>query len=338
MSQRLLKLFKTLFPWLVAGALLYYLFHKIPPAQVLHSLHYVPPMPFLLFALAYFLVLLVLDTWGLAKVVSQFSATISFKELWPARCVSYLLGVVNYNAGQVGMALYLKKTRGASLFKTLGAIFFVTAVDLYWVITLAFIGSFFFEFTFQGISLPGWVRRIAYVAFAALFLHLAFWNRWFAKISPVKLHFRFADWLRGRHLFQPFHHAQLKDYFKIALFRLPIHMLIIISFWILVRLFGASIGWKDIFATVPVIFLFGALPITPGGLGTVQIATVELLKHKISSPLFAHGNLRPEEILFALSLSWMAVNYLWKALFGLYYWLSRPHSLFQESPSPQAGD
>jgi len=342
MTKKLLKYLKILLPWLVALGLFLYLFNKIPPSQVLNSLKFVHLLPFLAFAAFYFLYVILIDTATLSKVISQFSAPLSFKQLWPARCVSYLLSIVNYNAGQAGIALYVKKTRGASLFKTLGAVFFVTAIDLYWIITLAFLGSFFIDMEIQGIALGQWVQRVSYVAFAALFLHLAFWRRWFGKILPFKFHFGFGDWLRGRHLFQTFHHAQLKDYFRIALYRLPLHVMFIGSLWALIRLFGAYLPWKDVFATVPIIFLFGALPVTPGGLGAVQIATVELLKNKISSPAISQGLVQPEELLFAMSLSWMAINYLYKVALGLYYWLSRPHTLFQDSepgnamhPSPK---
>jgi uncharacterized membrane protein YbhN (UPF0104 family) len=106
----------------------------------------------------------------------------------------------------------------------------------------------------------------------------------------------------------------------------------------LIRLFGAKVNGMIILATVPIIFMLGALPLTPGGLGTVQVAMVVLLRDKIQTPLFTQGEIQAEELLFALSLSWMAVNYLLKALFGLYFWLSRPHTLFRETFSPPPGD
>jgi uncharacterized membrane protein YbhN (UPF0104 family) len=319
-------LLRTL-PWVVALGLLVFLFKKIPPQELWSSYHRVSLVPFLLFAIVYFLAVGLLDTYGLSRVLSKFCNPIHLGELWPGRCVSYLISLVNYNAGQVGLAGYLKRKKDFSFFKSLGSIFFVTATDLYWIVFLAFLGSFFVDFQFEGFSLSLWTQRIGYIAFLALLLHLAFWNRWFYKILPFKFHFAFADWIRGRHLFQAFHHAKLKDYLLTALRRLPLHLIFISSMWVLVRLFGGTITWRDTFATVPIIFLLGALPITPGGLGAVQIATVELLKDKVVGP-------HPEEMLFALSLAWMGTNYLLKVLFGLIYFrAARSDAMHQEPES-----
>ncbi len=276
------------------------------------------------------------DTWGLARVMSLFATPISLKELLPGRCVSYLLSIVNYNAGQAVLGLYVKKTHGGSLFKTLGAVMFVSIIDLYWVIFLALVGSFFLPHSLENFDLSPWIQRVAYVALLGLFIHLAFWRGWLGRVVPKKFHLSFGDWLRGRHLFQAFHHAHVLDYFRIALWRLPLHAMFIFSLWMLVRLFGAHLPPLEALVTVPVIFLFGALPITPGGLGAVQMATVELLKNQIILPPSLAGQVEPKDLLFALSLTWMGINYIFKALSGLYYWWTRPRTLFQQGPEDNA--
>lgn len=330
MKKIILNLGKNLLPWLVAAGLFAYLFYKIPPAQVLKSLRFVRLWPFVGYAIFYFLVLMALDTFSLARVMTRFDAPVSFRELLPARCVSYLLSIVNYNAGQAAMALYFKRSRGMSFFKTLGNILFVTAIDLYWIVALAFAGSFFLDIQIHELSLNRWVQRVAYVAFAALILHLAFWRGWLGKVWPKRIHFGFTDWVKGRHLFQSFHHATLADYFKIALLRLPIHVLIIISMGVVMSFFEVHIFWTDVIATFPIIFLLGAIPLTPGGLGATQLATVELLKNQVTSPLFSSGQIKPEELLFAMSLAWMFVNYLLKALAGLIFLRTTKRKIFEE--------
>ncbi|MFO1463227.1 MAG: lysylphosphatidylglycerol synthase transmembrane domain-containing protein [bacterium] len=323
---------KSLLPWLVAAGLLYYLFRQISPRQVWASLGYVSLPYFLGFGVLYFLTILFLDNWVLSRVLSRFSAPISFRELLPARCVSYLLSLVNYNAGQASMALYLKRTRDFSFFKTLGCVFFVTVIDLYWVIALAFGGSFLIDMQLKGFQLQDWVRRVAGIALIALLLHLAFWRGWFGKILPKRFHFRWGDWLRGKHLFQPFHHATLADYGKIALARLPIHAVIVSSMWFLLRFADASAPFRDIVAAVPVILLVGAVPITPGGLGTAQIATVELLKNDLSLSPRAAAAIGPAELLLAISLAWMLLNYLLKFLAGVFYLRGASRDLFRACP------
>ena len=326
------KTLQNLVPWLIAAAILFYLFRKMPPAQVAASLKGVHLPAFLGFGLGYFLVIGTLDTWILSKVLSRFAVPVRFLELLPARCVSYLVSLVNYNAGQAGIAFYLKRTKGASLFKTLGSIFFVTIIDLYWVIGLAFLGTFLMKVEYAGIDVQSWVRRVTYVSLAGLFLHLAFWRGWFGKLLPKAMHFKAGDWLRGRHLFQAFHHATLGDYFRIALLRLPIHATIISSFWLVVRLGGAEVAFRDIFASVPIVLLMGALPLTPGGLGATQLATVELLKNHTHPP----PGIPAAELLLALSLAWMALNYFLKAIAGLLMLRRGSRELFRESADDAA--
>jgi len=326
------KILKNVLPWLVAAALLFYLFTKVPPEQVLRSLHHLHLPSFLGFGVVYFLIILALDTWVLSGVLSRFAAPVSFRELLPARCVSYLLALLNYNAGQAGMAVYLKRTRGLSFFKTLGCIFFVTVVDLYWVIAMAFAGSFLMDIHLQGFQLQDWVRRVAGIALIAFVLHLAFWRGWFGKILPARLHFGIGDWLRGKHLFQPFHHATVADYFKIALARFPIHAAIVSSLWFLIRFAGGTVSFRDVVATVPIVLLVGTIPLTPGGLGATQLALVELLKDHVVPPPAAHGSVGAAELLLAVSLTWMMLNYLLKALAGLIFLRGGSRELFQEGP------
>lgn len=325
------KILKISLPWLVAGALLFYLFTKVPPKQVLSCLHYVNLPLFVGFGVIYFLFVLFLDTWVLSRVLSRFAAPVSFRQLLPARCVSYLLSLLNYNAGQAGMAVYLKRTRELSFFKTLGCIFFVTVVDLYWVIALAFAGSFLMEQHLQGFDLQDWVRRVAMIALAGFILHLAFWRGLFGKIVPSRLHFGIGDWLRGKHLFQAFHHATVADYFKIALSRFPIHAAIVSSLWFLVHISGASVSLRDVVAAVPIVLLIGAIPITPGGLGATQLALVELLKDHVTPPPGLNGAAGAAELLIAISLAWLILNYLLKAIAGLIFLRGGSRELFRDT-------
>ncbi len=335
-SSKALSWLRHLLPYAMAVGILAYLFYKIPIHRIGDSLHGVHWLGLILFSLIYFSAIAWLDVRSLHWVLNRFCGFLAKQTLWPGRAISYLLSIMNYNAGQLALAAYLKNQRGFSLFRTMGAVFFVTATDLYWIIILAFGGSFFFEFQIEGHLLSNWVQRVGYIAFAALFFHLAFWHRWFSRFIPTKIHFSFVDWIRGRHLFQAFHHAQLRDYARTALDRFPMHLIFIGSLWVVLRLFGVECSIWNILATVPVIYLLGALPITPGGLGAVQLATVELLKDKISSPTIAPGSLEAQQLLLAMSLIWMGLNYFWKAIIGLYYFRKEPLALLTSDTSSNA--
>jgi uncharacterized membrane protein YbhN (UPF0104 family) len=311
-----LKHIRRFAPWLVTAALFTYLFYQIPPRKVALAFTHVRPLLFASYAVIYFTLILLMDGYSLSRVLSKFCVPVSFKEILPARGVSYLLGLLNYNAGQASLAYFLKRTKNTSFFRALGSLLFVLVIDLYWVVLFAFFGSFFIDLHLKSFDVSDWVQKLALVFFAALLVHLAFWRGWFSRLFKVNVRFRFVDWLRGKHLFQTFHQAKVSDYLKIALLRLPMHAVIISSLYIAVTAFQIHIPFLTILTTVPVILLIGVLPIAPGGLGTVQAATVEFLKDHVSGPVFAQHSATPQEILLAMSLSWMFANYFLKALFG----------------------
>lgn len=325
----MVKWAKKIVPWLIAGLLLLYLFYKIPPAKVLQALSHVNVPLFILYASLYFILVMLVDCFSLSKVLSQFCVPIGFKEIFAPRGVSYLLSLVNYNAGQAGLAYFIKRSKGASFFKAMGAIFFIMVIDLCWVVLLAFAGTFFIRLNFGAWDVSHWVRQVGFAVFGAMLLHLAFWRGWFGRLFPWKVKMRWIDWIRGRHLFQAFHEATVLDYLRIALYRFPLHAVIITSFYFGVSVFDARIAFSTILGTVPVILLIGTIPLTPGGLGTVQAATIELLQGHVTGNILASG-VSPAEILFAMSLSWMFANYLLKALCGLLFLNRVDREMFRE--------
>lgn len=325
----MLKKAKKIIPWIVALLLLLYLFYKIPPGKVLQALSHVNLPLFILYAFLYFILVMLIDCFSLSRVLTKFCVPMSFKEILPPRAVSYLLALVNYNAGQAGMAYFIKRSKGGSFFKAMGAIFFIMVIDLFWVVAMAFAGTFFIQLYFKGWDVSHWVRQVGFVVGGAVLLHLAFWLGWFGKISPWKVKMRWVDWVRGRHLFQAFHEASLWDYIVIALYRLPLHAVIITSFYFAVTVFDAHIDYSTILGTVPVIILIGTIPLTPGGLGTVQASTIELLKDQVTGNILASG-VTAAEILFAMSLTWMFANYLLKALCGFLFLNKVDREMFRE--------
>lgn len=313
-----------LLPWVVAGTALAYLFNKIPPAQMIQGFRYMAVIPFIAFSIFIYITLILTNTWGLSKVISQFSFPIRTLQLLPARCISSVLIFVDYNAAQAGMAYYLKKVHGARFRKTYGAIIFVTAVDLYLVIFLAMLGSLLMEPHEQEIHIQRLVQRVTLIALVALLFHWAFWHRWFDRLLPANTQFSFGNWIRRRRIFQAFHEASIADYVRITFLRLPVHLIAIFSFWIFIYIFGAKISWRAILANLPLIGLVRAMPISPGGLGTADLATVELLKDNISLPEAAMGVIQPQDLLLTISLTLFATGVLIRTMAGLFFWYRRP--------------
>lgn len=303
-----MKILKNILPWLMAVGIFAYLFHIYHPKQIWAALSYVSLPVFIPFTIIYFLIVYFADIFVMSKVLKRFGHDVSVKELIPVRGATYLLMILNYAASQGAFAYYLKKTHRIPIFEALSIFFFIALVDLTWIMTLALIGSFFQDVVLAGQHLGRIVQIFALCFYSALFLSHYFWNR----------SWRVILWLRSKKIFKTFAEASPKDYFRTAAMRTPIHCSIIVAFYVLMKTFHADIPFVQILGNMPLVFLVGILPITPGGLGTTNAAMVTLLSPHVTGSLFQTSDITPAEMILAASLLWMFSNYLFKILTGIF--------------------
>lgn len=325
---------KRLLPWGVAVGIFIYLFYVYPPHKIWAALQYVRLKIFIPFAVGYFFWIYLADVFGMTIVLKRFGFKVPLKSLLPARGVTYLIMVLNYGAAQAGFAYYLKKTHRIPIWEALSIFFFIAVLDLYWVITLAFAGSFFQEYALRGIKLKDFVWMVTLVAYTLFVLNYLFWR------GPLQKRFEQSNssilkWFRKKDIFRLFKEAKLIDYLWFFLLRIPIHVSLIISMYIVLKTFGVFVPFLQILGNMPLVLLVGTIPITPGGLGTANATIVELLNPHLKSPLFEHGLVTPSELLLAASLLWMFSNYLMKVLFGAYCLKIVSKDLFKATPETE---
>lgn len=309
--KKILGLLKKVLPWLVALLIFVYLFHEYKPAQLWQAIKHVNPVFFLTVTVTYFIILYVVDCKTISWVLTRFGYPISTREIYPARGVTYLIMNLNYPASQAAFAYYLKRTHKIPIFEVLGIFFFVALIDLYILIAVGFVGSFFQEAVIRGVDIGSYTRIVALVAYLGMIVNLIFWRK-----------LKIFKWIREKKLFHVFKEAMVKDYLKTAVFRLPIHISIVVFIYLAIRAFNAVIPFTTVLADIPIAFLVGTIPITPGGLGTTNMAMVELMSPQVSSPVIASGLVSAKELMFALTILWMAVNFTLKSLVG-FVWLSK---------------
>lgn len=329
-TQAIVNAIKQILPWMIAAAILTYLFYLYPPSQIWEALQYVQLAYFIPFALVYFLVIYFTDIFSLSRFLKRFGFKIPLRSLFPARGVTYLIMILNYGAGQAGFAYYLKRAHQVPLWEAFSAFFFMMFVDLYWIITLAFVGSFFQDYAVGGIAMKEMIWSVAIIAYIIFAFNFLFWRGPLYSIFEKK-DWRIIRWILNKDIFRLFKEARLSDYLKLALMRTPIHISLIISIYILLHIFGVSVPFLPVLGNIPLVILIGTIPITPGGLGTANAAMVQLLTPYLSGTLFEQGLVTPAEILLAASLLWMFTNYLLKAIFGVICWSRVSRSLFQST-------
>ncbi len=304
--------FKKIFPWIVAVLIFAYLFNKYPPQNIWNSLKTINIWGFVLTALTYFILMYLLDTYVILKILKHFGHEGTYREILPARGLTYLLMVVNYAASQLSFAVYQNRRHGMPISEMLGIFGIVIVIDLMILATLAFITTFFTVWPFElgGMNIGQFVRIFTMAIYAGFFLNWLFWRGTFGKVS-------FLEKLRTKDFFSILSRAGLGDYLSVGLWRLPVHVFIMVGMYFAIKPFNASVPFVSILANIPLVFFIGALPLSPGGLGTTNAAMVTLFTPFITSPSITAGIATAGDLLFSFSLIWMFANYLMKALTGV---------------------
>lgn len=303
---------KKIAPWLIAVAVFIWLFRKYPPAQIYNSLKLMNVAFFCASAVIYFLAMYVVDTWAIARVLRRFGHESSVMELLPARGATYLVMIINYAASQAAFAYYQYRKHGLPLREMMGIFGIIVVTDLYLLLLLAFVSSFFttWPFAIAGVPIGTFLKWLAGAAFLLFILNLAFWRS--------RLNIPIVSKIRDSSFFSVLKNASALDYISVALHRLPVHGFIMLGMYIvIVNTFHIHLPFIKILANIPIIFFIGAIPLTPSGIGTSNLALVELLKPYIESPSITQGIVSAGDLLFAFSLMWMFANYLLKALTGI---------------------
>lgn len=304
--------FKKIIPWAVAIAIFAWLFNKYPPQNIWNSLKLVNISAFVAVALSYFVIMFLIDTFSINGILKHFGHQSSFREVLPARGLTYLIMVMNYAASQAAFAVYENRKHGVPISEMLGIFGIIIVTDLIILVNLAFVTTFFVTWPFSvgSFNIGDFVRIITLCTWAGFVLNWMFWRGTFGKIS-------FLEKLRTKSFFQVLSRAKLGDYFSVIFYRLPVHVFIMLGMYVAVRPFHLDLPFSTILSNIPLVFFIGALPISPGGIGTSNMALVELFKPHVVSPLVTGGLVTAGELLMSFSLVWMFANYVMKALTGV---------------------
>lgn len=311
---------KTLLPWVGATVVLAWLFKIYPINQIFNSIRLANPWGVGGLAIGYFYFIWRLDTFGVGYTISRLVGhRIPWREILPIRAATYPLSLLNYGAGQAAFAYTLQRRYRIPAGDLIGFFTLLTAADFFWVITLAFIGSFMGEHRVLGVDLTPTVRLISGATYAFTAAHLLFWClHWENRVRGAAWQ-RAFQWLRAKRLFRVFHEATLADYLRLGLLRLPIPFTMTVVLYFVAHLFHAHVSLTAILGNVPIAALIGIIPISWGGVGTSNKALVDLLTpHLLLSPDIT-ASVSVESLILAMSLVWMFANYLLKLGVGLWY-------------------
>ena len=204
-------------------------------------------------------------TW---RVIKWFNAPeIRFVNILPIRASAYILSLVNEQVGKGAMTLYLLRKHKVPGWQALSSMIVIGIVEIYQLLLFSFIGvMIYFDLVVQASStlpLPQILLSIYGVAFVYFPLHILYFN---GRIFP-------ASTLRDKPILHALRQAKLVDYFLIVLFKAPNLIGAVIVYTIALKLFSVDVGFGQMMAFLPVIFLAAALPL-PFHAGALLLWTV----------------------------------------------------------------
>lgn len=288
------RLVRRVAPWLVALLLLGVLLWRVPLPALADALRQGPALPFAAYVAAITLAILAADGWATWLALAVCGVRYRLGEMIRVRGATYLLGLINYAAGQGGIVFHLHRA-GRSPGRLLGIVVFLLATNLVALAVVALAGSF------ESGAGMRWLAPVLAAGAAAYLLAVA--RPWpglrdWPPTAPL-----LAAGLRGN---------------LVAVGGRVLHLvLLVLAIWGGLRLWGVPVPLGEGLRRVPLVLLVAALPVTPGGLGTTQAAFVLLFADRAPEA----GPAEREATLLAFALAWAALGYVAQAAVG--FWCFR---------------
>ena len=291
----MIKLLRKFLSWGVATALMGYMLYTIPLEELSQALRRANIS--YLIGTVFFVDIgcLIADTWATSRIITWFLVPVRFMELLPVRAASYLMAILNYNLGQAGLVYYFHRVKGVPLLAATAMILMMMGTVVL-MLSLMSLGG-------MAIASDERTRQFGLVV-ASLGAG--------AVIYFIILRARPA-WLARRGLFKPLFDVGVLGHLKATLVRVPHMAVIIIAHVLGMHSFGIEVPLGAGLIFIPMVLLVAALPLTPFGLGTMQVTAIHFFYPYAAAPTVE----AQKAMVFAYSLSLASLALALQGLMGL---------------------
>ncbi|MBL4680439.1 MAG: hypothetical protein JKY88_06910 [Pseudomonadales bacterium] len=222
----------------------------------------------LMLMIPYSVYFFLVDTHATWRLLRWFNTPkIRYTNILPIRASAYILSLVNEQVGKGAMSLYLLRRYDVPVWKALSSMVMLGLVEIYQLLIFSAIGVFvYYDLVVQASSnLP--VLTIVLSVYAVAFCYFPFHILYFKGAI-----FKNSN-LRDKHLFHAFRQAKLKHYVMLLLLKAPNLLGAVVVYTLALSLFKVDVGFGQMVAFLPVIFLAAALPL-PFHAGALVLWTV----------------------------------------------------------------
>jgi hypothetical protein len=252
--------------WLIAGACFYLVMSKIAAAAAregLTTLAYLARFfagadwwAWLALMIPYSCFFFVVDAHVTWRVVRWFNAPdFAFRRMLPMRASAYILSLVNEQVGKGAIVAYLWRRHGVPAWQALSSMVLLGMMEIYQLLLFSAVGTvLYFERVEQASTqLPLAHILIGVFVIATLYfpLHVAYFSGRLLRGSN----------LREAQMLRAFRRARLRHYALIVLCKAPNLLAAVAVYTAALKLFNVAVGFGEMLAFLPVIFLAAALPL-----------------------------------------------------------------------------
>lgn len=285
-------------PWFVTVAVFVYVFYRVPFDKVLDAAVHVNLWIFLPLLLANIAFHFFWNVLIYTLLFRWFGVEVTYRGMMPIKGATYLLVLLNFFAGQGGLALLMNRWKNLSMSRASSIIVFALFVDYYLILAFCLAGAFQLDdvdlVRFFDSGDEGGLVRFVVISWAFFVFHIAFY-RWYLPRSKG------LTWFKQNQVLAAFREAPLALYLKLGAVKSVNSVIGIVTCYYALTAFGVRVPLLHLIVMLPIVWMIGSVPITVMGLGTVQAAMIWLVAR------FAEGSGTPEEITAAV----VAYSLLW---------------------------
>ena len=264
--------------WLIAAGCFYAVYGKIVAAAAredLGALAYLTRffgdanwMAWLALMIPYSLFFFVVDAHATWRVVRWFNVpSFRLRRMLPIRASAYILSLLNEQVGKGAMTLYLWRRHEVPAWQALSSMIFLGMMEIYQLLLFSALGTLlYFDLVRSAATMLPLDRILPAVFIAAAIyfpIHLAYFRG--AILASLKI--------RDLPICRAFRLARLKHYALTVLFKAPNLIGAVSVYTVALKLFNVDVGFGQMLAFLPVIFLAAALPL-PFHAGALLLWTV----------------------------------------------------------------
>ena len=188
-------------------------------------------------------------------------------QVLPIRASAYILSLVNEQVGKGAMSLYLAKRHDVPGWQALSTMVMLGLMEIYQLLFFSGIGVLiYYELVQQAssqIRLDLILPSVFALAVCYLPIHILFFRGVFGNFSKI----------RDAQIFRAFREAKPIHYLLLLLFKAPNLLGAVLVYTFALQLFNVDVGFGQMLAFLPVIFLAAALPL-PFHAGALLLWTV----------------------------------------------------------------